>query len=181
MKANQLIFSAVLAIGLLTASVTDAQTPFTQGSNVIHAGFGLGGYGYSVYNAWPAGIVSYDRGIVDDLGIGNLGIGGVVALKHYSYKDLDGFTFNRVFVGARGTYHFHFVNSDKLDFYGGVMAGAFFYFGDFYGSTTYNSGPFGSALAGINYWFTPGIGVWAEAGYGIGLISGGISFGFGGN
>ncbi len=181
MKAKKLYFIALFLFGLLAANTVDAQTPFTKGSGVVHAGIGLGGYGYSVYNAWPALIGSYDHGIIDDLGIGNLGVGGMVGLKHYSYEFDDSYSFNRIFLGARGTYHFHFVNSDKLDFYAGAMAGVFFYTGDFYTGTSYSTGVYPGLFAGINYWFSPAFGVWAEAGYGVGFLSGGVSFGFGGN
>ncbi len=181
MKAKKLYFIALFFFGLLATNTVDAQTPFTKGSGVLHAGIGLVPYG-GYYNNFPLAFLgSYDHGLIDDLGIGNLGIGGMIGVTPDNYDALGtDYNYTRVSILARGTYHFHFVQSDVFDFYAGVVAGARFYTSD----TGYNGNYFpldAGAFAGINYWFSPAFGVWAEAGSGVSWLKGGVSFGFGGN
>lgn len=181
MKTFLFKFFTIALIFNCSLNSAQAQTPFSTDSHVVHAGFGLGGYGYSTgfglgISSTPIISVTYDQGIIDDLGIGNLGIGGGMGVKFYSVDNTD-FDFTRVFIGARGTYHFDFVNSETFDFYAGVMIGASFYTND---NSNFENGTdiFAGPLAGINYWFKPNIGVYAEAGYGLGILNGGIAFNF---
>ena len=159
---------------------SQAQTPFSKESHVLHGGFGLGGWtddvdGFGV-NSSPIISVSYDQGLIDNLGIGNLGIGGAFGIKRYEFDNSDG-SWSRAFLGARGTYHFDFVNSDKLDFYAGVNAGFLFHT-----NSTDNVEseviPYVGPIAGINYWLTSFFGLYAEAGYGLGYINGGVALNF---
>jgi hypothetical protein len=181
MKAKKLYFIGLFFFGFLAANNLEAQTPFTKGSGVIHAGLGLVPYG-GYYNNFPLAFLgSYDHGIVDDLGIGNLGIGGMFGITPDNNTFLgDDYNFTRISILARGTYHFHFVGSEVFDFYAGVVAGARFYVSDngYTGNDYFplDAGPF----AGINYWFSPSFGVWSEVGYGVAWLRGGLSFGFGG-
>ena len=175
------LFAVCLIFGA-TATSLSAQSPFTKESHVIHLGLGLGGYSFSGYSSTPVFSVAYDQGIIDDLGIGNLGIGGAIGVKHYTYKPSFSdtkYSYNRIFIGARAHYHFHFVNSDNFDFYAGVMAGAFFWTGDTdFGGLGYSTSVSPGAFAGINYFFNDTFGVYAEAGYGLGLLNGGLSINF---
>lgn len=176
MKTFTKVFALfLLCFGLIHSA--EAQTPFTKESKIVHTGIGLGGYDIDLFtgSASPLITVSYDQGLIDDLGIGNLGIGGAVGAKFYNFGST---TYNRIFIAARGTYHFHFVNSENLDFYAGVTVGGTFYTGDRDTVFGFNGGPFGGPFAGINYWFSPNFGVYAEAGYAYGFINGGASFGF---
>jgi len=171
---------AIVLIFSCSLNSAQAQTPFSTDSHVLHGGFGLGGYGIGFGNgisSTPILTVTYDQGIVDDLGIGNLGIGGGFGIKYYNFDNIDA-SLTRMFVGARGTYHFDFVNSETFDFYAGVMIGADFYTSNIDGFEPSSSGLFGGPLAGINYWFKPNIGVYAEAGYALGILNGGIAFNF---
>lgn len=174
----------LFAIALIVScsfNSAQAQTPFSTESHVIHGGLGIGGYGIGTgfltgVSSTPILSVTYDQGIIDDLGIGNLGVGGGLGLKYYNFKNSD-VSLTRMFIGARGTYHFDFVNSENFDFYAGAMIGVDFYTSNVDGFEG-NSRLFGGPLAGINYWFKPGFGVYAEAGYALGILNGGVAFNF---
>lgn len=181
MKTFLFNFFAVSLFFCASIDSAKAQTPFTKESKIIHAGFGLGGYGFgSCYSSLPVVNFSYDQGLIDGLGIGNLGVGGIIGVKRYTYDCFGtNFSLNRIFIGARGHYHFDFVNSEQFDFYVGAQAGVFFWTGD----RDSNFGSYGTSLlpgafAGINYWFTPNIGIYGEAGYGLGLLNGGLAISF---
>lgn len=174
--------SALVLISFISIDTVKAQTPFSTDSHVLHGGLGLRSYGGNFglntsVSSLPILTVSYDQGIFDNLGIGNLGVGGGIGMKFYSANSLNT-NWTRIFLGARGTYHFDFVNSDDFDFYVGAVAG--FYFETTNNSDNFNttSGTFGGPMAGINYWITPTFGIYGEAGFGFGFLNGGVSYQF---
>ena len=71
---------------------TSTEPPFHKGSNTVGLGLGLG-IDYDYYGditSPPAFFASYDHGIINNLGPGNLGVGGIIALKAASYKYASG-------------------------------------------------------------------------------------------
>ncbi|MFT4972320.1 MAG: hypothetical protein ACI9JY_001524, partial [Saprospiraceae bacterium] len=166
---------AIFFLFFLSINVVKAQSPFSTDAHVVHGGLGLRSYGGNFglntnVNSLPILSVSYDQGIIDNLGIGNLGVGAGMGIKFYSANGLNT-NWTRIFFGARGTYHFDFVNSDSFDFYAGAVAG--FYFETTNNKDAYNttSGSFGGPIAGINYWITPTFGLYGEAGFGFGFLN----------
>ena len=168
-------------------------------------GYRFGYNSYYTYTQSPTFTLAFDRG-VKQLGPGILGIGGLVAFNtSRSQWSTDyywtGTTYNydirrtNIMLGARGTYHWNeWHGIDKLDLYAGVLAG--FSIGAkvdkstktvngvttaYDASANYTdrlSLPFLSAFAGVRYLFTDRFGVYAEAGYGISLLNGGMTFKF---
>ena len=165
-------------------------------------------FGYSsgyTYTQSPTFTLAFDRG-VKQLGPGILGIGGLIAFNtsrsqwtndYYWANTTYRYDIRRtnIMLGARGTYHWNeWHGIDKLDLYAGVMVG--FSIGakvdkstkTVNGVTTpYDAGsvytdrlslPFASAFGGVRYLFTERFGVYAEAGYGISLLNGGLTFTF---
>ncbi len=182
-KNNTIIILFVTFFVLYAQTKASAQDLFTKESHVLHGGVGFGGFGVgNCYAPLPVVSFSYDQGILHDLFFGNLGVGGAVALKHYNWNCNYGNThwrWNRIYIGARATYHFHFLNEEHLDLYAGASAGAFIWTGD----TDSPYGSYGPALApglfgGGNYWLKPNIGVYAEVGYGLGIVNTGIAINF---
>lgn len=172
----------IFFLSFLSIDAIKAQTSFSTDSHVLHGGLGLRSYGGNFglntsVNSFPILSVTYDQGIIDNLGIGNLGVGGGIGMKFYSANGLNA-NWTRIFLGARGTYHFDFVNSESFDFYVGGMAG--FYFETTNNKDVYNtnSRSFGGPIAGINYWITPTVGIYGEAGFGFGFLNGGVSYRF---
>jgi hypothetical protein len=166
------------------------EEPFHKGSKSIGAFMGLG-LNYSYYGSYtplPTIGVIYDHGIVDDLGPGNLGIGGVVALNSavYKYSNGDKATWKNYIIGVRATYHLTVLTdrNNKFDPYAGVTAGVriYDYNDSYYGNNNlykYNSVyPVLGAFVGAKYNFSNSFGAFAEAGYDISFIRGGICFNF---
>jgi hypothetical protein len=147
------------------------------GTNVVNLGIGLGNrYGYGTgflggsSSVSPALSVSYERGILP-LGPGVLGVGAFVGYQGASY-DLgsgDKWQYTDIIVTLRGAFHYPFL--ENLDAYGGVGVGLRHAGVSFEGSNVYDIGSTsGNEVAaglfvGGRYFFTPGIGAFAELGY----------------
>jgi len=177
------LFAICLLIGFSIQNAA-AQTPFSKDSHVYRFGMGVGGDSDGISciaincnrRSSPIFSFTYDQGLWDDVGIGNIGVGGGVGIRLHS-DDFFNESYSRIFVGARGTYHFDFVNSDQLDFYAGAMMGLIFFGGN---PDSVNGGvnSFIGPIAGINYWVSSTFGVYAEIGTGIGFVNGGVAFNF---
>ncbi|PKA99452.1 hypothetical protein B0O79_3163 [Flavobacteriaceae bacterium MAR_2009_75] len=169
-----------LAIAFLTLSFTQAQE-FSQGTNVINAGIGFGGYYYggSLSNQSPVFSVSYERGIWDVPGPGVVSLGGYIGYKRFSYDDTffnDNYSWSYTTVGVRGAYHYTGFDIDNLDVYGGAMVSFRIYGGDDY--SDYRSRPGAGAFVGGRWYFSESFAGFAEAGYGAAYLTIGASFRF---
>lgn len=175
--------------------ISPSQTAFHKGSNTLGLGLGAG-VGYNYYGditSLPAFFVSFDHGIIDNAGPGNIGIGGIVAMKYASYKYTSGgykAVWRNYIVGARGTWHLTLLadKNNKFDPYGGVTLGLRFTSHDdtyynlnptFYPPYAYKSVyPIAGAFVGAKYNFAKAVGVFAELGYDISFFRAGLNFNF---
>lgn len=176
MKTLPFKLTVLLFVCFTFSNTISAQSPFVGDSKVVHLGAAIGAYDIDVtgsLSSTPIFSVAYDHGIIEGLGIGTLAIGGIAGIKRYSAGNSN---WNRAFLFARATYHFDFVNSEVLDLYAGAMAGTVFFVGGTDGLTSSSTQVSPGAFAGINYYFTPSFGVFAEAGFGFGLLHGGVAF-----
>ncbi len=156
---------------------TVAQSPFSTQSHIFHLGFGFGDKDEFPANATPSLGISYEQGAIDNLGIGNLGLGGLLGVKYFYGDDLSS-NLTRMLVAGKATYHFNFVNSYKFDFYLGALGGMYFWLTDATEiSNSKTDFDFG-AYAGIRYFFSDRFGVYLEAGYGLGFLNGGVAVNF---
>lgn len=157
--------------------MASAQSPFSTQSHVIHFGVGFGEKDEFAADATPFVGLSYEQGLVDDLGIGNLAVGGLVGAKYFYGNNLDN-NLTRMLVAGKVTYHFNFVNSYNFDFYVGGLGGLFFWLSNpeeiSNAKTDFDFG----AFAGIHYFFSDRFGIYCEAGYGLGFINGGLAINF---
>ncbi len=206
-----LTFSKFLLVVLATTAVITTQSfaqggeaPFVKGSNTIGISIGAGvDYGYGThfgghYSNHPAIAFSYDHGLINDVGPGTIGIGGVIGFKSASYKynyyySANGIngnykdTYTNFIIGVRGTYHLTLLKdkNNKFDPYGGVTLG-FRIFDHHYDNPYYNSSldnynsvyPIAGLFVGAKYNFVPNFGAFAELGYDISLVRVGINFNF---
>ncbi len=182
------IFVLMFATGLLAKP--DLKTypeSFSKDDIVIQVGVGLmhtGVYGDTVV---PPICVSMD--FAKPIGGLPFSIGGYVGYAQseekfdlfiYSYKA----TFTYYILGARVAYHFNF-KVKSLDTYAGVLTGYSVvsvdekvsgtgYPGTSSGSNYFNVGGF----AGARYFFTPNLAGFAEIGYGISILSFGLTYKF---
>jgi len=178
------------------SSGSSGVSSFTKGSNIVGIGAGLGGslysgyHFYSGYRRWPTLSLYYENCIIDNLfdAKSAIGVGGMVGYStaRWKYKgsgDPYGWRSDNIFLGARAAFHYAFI--PKLDAYTGFMAGYNLHFwkwtGEYgyYEAHRYGSNGFTwSWFAGARYYFAPAIAVFGEAGYGMSLFNGGITFKF---
>ena len=164
-----------------TRAAASGDNPFDVGTNAVNLGIGLGnryGYGSGLLggssSVSPALSVSYERGILP-LGPGVLGVGAFVGYQGASY-DLGGgdkWKYTDLIVTLRGAFHYPVL--PKFDAYGGLSLGLRHLGVSFSGpsGSFYNSlGSQASAneaamnlFVGGRYFFTSGIGAFAELGY----------------
>ncbi len=159
------------------ANLSNAQA-FVKGGNYIHAGFGI-----QPYTLGPISI-GYEKGITDIIGIGRFGVGGVLAHQFYYGNSVSNTIQNRSLVMGRCAYHFD-LDIDKMDVYAGAAVAIQFNgaikdrnTGFVYGSNSARISPFPTVFGGIRYYFMDQFAVYAEVGYGLGYLSGGIVYRF---
>ena len=190
MKKTPKMILLSLALALILPFFTlNAQTStFKQGDLVFSAGLGIGAtygnYWGSYYKtSVPPIFVSGDYCLREDLGPGNLGVGGIFAYSAYKYEPSPdwGYKYSTLFVGVRGTYHFTEL-VPKMDLYGGITLGGEIVtdkgYGDYsgYEYSTNGSSALVELFAGARYYFSDNIGVMSELGYGIAWFKLGIAF-----
>jgi len=124
-------------------------------------------------------------GLIDDKAA--VSVGGYLGhyARRYEYGTGYGWRYSHTITGARGAFHFQFV--DKLDTYAGIMLGYRFYHSGYYGdwgtTSRYDYGGSSafehSEFVGARYYFTDFMAVFAEVGYGgISILQGGLAFKF---
>ncbi len=177
-------YLALAFIALLTAHSVSAQE-FAKGTNVINAGIGIGGnfyYGGLGTSSQSIGLnASYERGIWETGDFGIVSLGGYFGYK--SYKSNIGFggdryNFNYTIIGVRGAFHYIGLDVENLDVYGGAMLS--------YNIASIDSGyaggldsrPSATIFVGGRWYFGEHFGVFAEAGYGVSILSLGAAFRF---
>lgn len=193
--------TAIILMCLIVSPTIFAQA-FEKGSNFITLGFGLDPYGkvpkYAAGNNYKKTalgpiILAYEYGLTEKLGIGRIGLGGAIAQSFYTGKSY--YTNNyyeyksnrsRTSLALRAAYHFDF-GIDKMDVYAGI-GGALHIYSDTdrtdnpndlnYNKKSVSIGGGPSIFGGIRYLFTNKFGVYAEAGYDISALNGGVVFKF---
>lgn len=173
-------------------SFSSVNAPFVKGSNMLGLGIGFGGaYGYGFGASYsPAIAVVYDHGIINNVGPGTIGIGGIIGYKtaraDYGYF-LGNYKFRwtNIIVAARGTYHLTLLadKAPKFDPYGGVMAGLRIetFNDDGYGGPFDDDGgvyPAVGLFIGAKYNFSPHFGAFSELGYDVTLFKIGVHLAF---
>jgi hypothetical protein len=184
---KMILLSLLLAVMIPFFSVNAQTSTFKQGDLVFCAGLGLGAtygnfWGSFYKTSVPPIFISGDYCLREDLGPGNLGVGGILAYSAYKYEPSPdwGYKYSTLFVGVRGTYHFTEL-VDKMDLYGGITLGGEIVSGKGYGDygiynySTNNSSALVEVFAGARYYFAESIGVMSELGYGIAWIKLGVA------
>ena len=187
MKKSIRIVTLGIALALFLPLTTLNAQLFDKGDVVFSAGLGLGatfytgGSGYST--TVPPIFVAGDYCLREDLGPGNLGVGGYMGYSAYKWDYYgDGVKYSSFIIAARGTYHFTDL-VEKLDLYGAVMIGAEIVNDKAYGAyqdyyTVNTSGVAYEIAAGARYYFSDSFGAMAELGYGVAWLKLGVSLKF---
>ncbi|GAA4382536.1 hypothetical protein [Hymenobacter koreensis] len=172
------------------SQTSSATNNFVKGSTAINLGVGLGlGYGYygGSLKATPAMSLSVERGFIEGLGPGTIGIGALIGYKGYSY-DYGGSQYKakwtNLLVSARGTYHYNILENPKLDTYAGISVGVRMQtWKDTYYDNTPGLKDYSSSSAyvtsgffiGGRYFFTDNIGAFSEIGYDMNYLKLGLT------
>jgi hypothetical protein len=151
---------------------------FPKGSLAFSLGVGFGDLFWSGYGSalGVSPVLDIDYALTDQIGIGNISIGGTVAYTStkYTYYDEPNASYSAILVGLRGAYHF-ILDADalkgKLDPYAGILLGFVITSNPATNSSYYHlPGTKASAFqpgifAGARYFFIPHFGAFAELGY----------------
>ncbi|MDQ3047606.1 MAG: hypothetical protein M3R27_08675 [Bacteroidota bacterium] len=190
----------------LTAPTEDPIKCFDESTKLINLGVGFGGVGYYKgrkgsgysYGRTPAFSLSYEQAIPKKVGPGYIGVGVYFGYQnaHQRYEDVYyagnryyyEHNWNYMMIAARGAYHFDFLNSERAEVYAGAIIGVRI---QTYSYSTnspdpddnykLNEGavyPAYSLFAGARWYFVKRVAFFAEAGYGISFLTGGLTFKF---
>ncbi len=197
---KKLSFILIFTVGLFFAG--NAQ--FSKGSNAIDIGIGpswhvydsnYGYYGWTVKTKiGPALMFNFEHGTIDIPNAGVIGFGGMLGFKYFRYKYNDDFTNSDIFLipAFRAAFHFQFFDSGNFDLYAGLATGPKIHTEKWH-SWEYNPSTgrdhwvarsdtyvhfYSDFFVGSRYMFSEGFGVFAELGYGICYLKGGVSFKF---
>lgn len=178
---------ALAVIILLVSAISgfSQENAFHNGVKVAQAGVGFGFYGMYHDPVLPTFHAAFEVGVVF-APKAPISFGGVLGYARSEYhqrvndpnpRTID-HTWNYFSVGFRSAYHFSaFIPVRKLDVYAGVMLGwtvVDYDSDDEYPSQKHANYFMHGVYGGARYYFTDMIGVFAEAGYGIGYITGGV-------
>lgn len=170
-----------LFIVFCTLTFVNAQE-FNAGTNVVNLGIGVGGdYGDFLTSSISPGIsASYERGIWEIGGPGVISLGGYLGIKNYRYETIgvdSKWTYTTI--GFRGAYHFHGLEVENLDVYGGAMIA--YNIANFSGDPVVfrvRSRVAPTLFVGGRWYFGDTFGVFAEVGYGVAVLTVGGSIRF---
>ena len=180
------------AVTLLCFVYTVHAQKYEVGTNVVTGGVGLGSNiaGYTYGTQSPAWNFAYERGLAE-AGPGVISGGLYVGFKNYKYNDAtDDFSekWNYTIVGLRAAWHYTGLDIENLDLYGGVMLSynhvSYTFndngqgFGGGTGTANYGSDLFLTPFVGARYYFLPGLGGFAELGYGVATLNLGLAVRF---
>lgn len=177
---KRVVFPLGAALLLFLAAPHFSQAQYAEGQIDAQAGVGLMPFFGTGDVSLPLSL-SVDFALKETIGVGAY-VGYAGASQTLPFLGDVNYTY--LIVGARGTYHKEFV--EGIDTYGGVLAGFNI------ASVSYENNPGGIAtpnagggftysfFAGGRYHFTDNLGVYAEVGYGISLITAGITYKIGG-
>jgi len=171
----------VLTLAALTALLIFAGTnktfaqAYQKGSNMLNVGLGIGAFGGGL------GLIgSFEHGFTDAISGG-----AILGYSSSSESGIYSYGYRVLTIGARASYHFTEllnINNDKLDLYAGAgLAYRNYSYKDNSFLAGYN--PRSSRVtpifhAGVRYFFKENIGVWAEGGYSVAALQGGVVFKF---
>jgi hypothetical protein len=174
----------ITSVLLLSISLSNAQQAFKKGDACINLGIGLGSpydYGYNTVGL-PSFNAAFEYGIVDIPKVGVITAGAFTDFRYTWYKyDKYKYTWTYTTIAARAAFHLAFLKTSKFDVYGGLMTGIRHEVGkyddgivDNYSDNVFTTDVF----VGGKIMFSPKVGAFAEAGYGVSFLKIGFAFMF---
>lgn len=165
MKKFFVVLVAICTIGI---GMSHAQE-MKKGMSLFNVGLGfVPGWGLNV---------SYDYGIVDKWGPGIFTVGGFVGFSNWGESVYTSDYRATEFVFApRATYRYAINNSFEV--YATAMLGAYYIKDSYETYDNDHTGVYFGTTAGCRYSFTKNLSVFAEIGYNVTYLNGGLSFAF---
>ena len=169
-----------LAVAIIFFASSIFAQNFEKGDNALNVGIGLG-WGSIGYSATPIPSfnVSFESGIVDIPNVGVIGVGGFGGFRiaPFSYG-----AYTNTIVAGRGVFHFQFFDTGNFDLYAGAQVGIGFthwnYDNTYYLGDNSSSYLVDDVFAGARWMKNDKFGFFAELGYGISYLKGGITMKF---
>ena len=161
------LFLAV-AVVFFTSSMFSQN--FEKGDKALNVGIGLGWSSYvTSLSPIPSFNASFEAGIVDIPNVGVIGVGGFGGFRFSPYT---GGVYTNTIVAARGVFHFQFFDTGNFDLYAGINTG----FGlERDGYYNWSDNYFiDDEFIGARWMKNDKFGFFAELGYGISFLKGGI-------
>lgn len=184
-------------INLKNGYAQKGDAAFNKGDKVIGVSLGAGvNFGYATYHGGsysniPAIAFTYDQCFFENVGPGNIGIGGIIGFKSAYYKyPLNNGNYKDVYtnyiIGVRGTYHLTLLKdkNNKFDPYAGITLGVRIFKhtnNEPNNPYVYNYNPaypVTGGFIGAKYNFAQHVGVFGELGYDISFFRIGLNFNF---
>ena len=162
------IFVFIFVVGLIGTSAAHAQK-MRNGMSLFNVGIGLvPGVGLNA---------SYDYGLINTWGPGVFTVGGFVGFQNWGKTHPDHHSDYRTTVFAfspRATYRYAI--NDSFEVYGTVMLGALIHtYSKHFDNAT---DVYFATTVGCRFTFARNVSVFAEMGYNIAILNGGLSFSF---
>ncbi len=180
----------LISVSLLSTLFSFAQGAFETGDRIFSLGVGLGEtYHYTGTDGYESTIklpviqLAYEQQAFDN----NLSVGGVLAYTQSTYEN-DNWNYHtkrntNSILALKVAYHFNELigTIDELDVYGGMITGIERWSTKEISNTdaeisTVTVLPRFGLLAGARYYFKPQIAAYAEVGYSITWLTGGLTF-----
>ena len=172
-----LLSLAIVAFALSANAQKESGVSFDKSTSYLHIGIGFGGGFYTGSITTPPVSASFEAAVTEKISVG--GIIGYSSSKYNYGGFTDDVKYTYLLIGARGNYHF--ATSEKFDPFVGLTLGYnIVNFKDQAPSSYGNYSAKASALLyggqiGANYYFSPKFGAFAELGYGIGILTIGLT------
>jgi hypothetical protein len=185
MKHFKIIFIFLMTI----VSFESYSQAFVKDTKVVALGVGLGSsLGSFNYSSQIPGLsIQYEQGVWEAGDVGIISLGGYLGYKSFSMTSAAGnfeatSKWNYTIVGARSAFHYHGIDNDKVDLFGGLMLSYNFLnysYSDNTGLTNNSSGNLGNSAGftiyvGGRYFFTDNFAGFAELGYGVSYLNLGL-------
>ncbi|MDZ4810935.1 MAG: hypothetical protein SGI96_22090 [Bacteroidota bacterium] len=170
-----LLSLAIAAIANSSNAQKETGLSFDKKTSYLHLGVGFGGGFYTGSIEMPPVSASFETAVSEKVSVGGI-IAYSSANENLGFSNDDA-KYTYLLIGARGNYHF--ATSEKFDPYVGLTLG-YNVVSAKLSSTFSNYQVKASALIyggqiGANYYFSPKFGAFAELGYGIGILTIGIT------
>lgn len=185
MKKHLTKLTLMASLLIMSMSNTEAQV-YEKGSSQLNAGIGLGSTltGSGFKSTIPPIGVSFEYGFHDKISVGAYAGYAGASNEITSFGGTWKFNYSYIVIGARGSYHFDFLDTDKFDPYAGVIIGYNIASSSVEKPSGYTGPDITAASAGgviigghlgMRYHFNEKIGVFGELGYGIAFLQLGVT------